>query len=479
MNYGYKKMYIGGQLKDALSGERRKVICPATEACVGEVAYADAADAEVALQEAQKGFLYWKRLSLAERKAWMLKLQAEVIKNEESLREAMMFEMGKTYASGGEDIEAIVNALDFYPNAMLQHSEEILPDLENTHRHQLIKQPAGVVVAYLAWNFPLLNVGYKLGPALAAGCSIIIRPSNLAPLSAYLLGEILAEMKFPAGVINILSGSTTGAADTLTKSPITKVLTMIGSTRSGLKVIGTSTTSMKRISMELGGNAPFIVCADADIDRAVEIGVALKYGNCGQVCVAPNRFLLHESVQAEFLRKFEAKVKTLHVGFGRAEAPDLGPLVSRKDRARIQQMVADDVKAGATLVCGGGIPVDQPKGFFMEPTILTGLTPQMRCFREEIFGPVAAMMTFKTKEEALALANDTIYGLASYVFSNSESLIRYFAEELAFGEVQVNGVKYAMYLPHGGINESGVGHDCSYLALHDYLITKRISTALY
>jgi len=478
MNFGYKKLYIGGELRDAVSGAKKQVFCPATNEAVGEVAWGGIADAELALEEAQKGFKIWSKMPLAERTKWMMKLREEVLKNDDILRKAIVFEMGKSYEAAWEDIEAIVNGLEFYPGAMRNLHDEIIPDIENTHRHKIVNRPAGVAVAYLAWNFPLLNVGYKIGPALAAGCSIIIKPSGLTPLSSYVLGEIIHKMNFPAGVINFISGPVSEVAHTMTTSKIPKVLTMIGSSVSGRKVIADSATSVKHVSMELGGNAPFIVCEDADIDNAVNIGIALKYGNCGQICVSPNRFLIHENVYDVFLEKFVEKARQVKVGFGIDEKPDMGPLVTSQDRERIFKMIADDVDSGASLILGGGIPAGKELGNFIEPTILTNITSEMRCFKEEIFGPVAAIMKFSTNDEAIELGNNTEYGLVSYVFSSNEKTIRRFSEELDFGEVQVNGVKYAIYLPHGGIKESGIGHDCSYLALNDYLVKKRITTAL-
>lgn len=478
MDFGYKKLYIGGKLLDAKSGKRKEVICPATGESVAEVAWAGSDDALLALEKAQKGFKYWSKLSLAERTEWMMKLREEVLKNDDLLRKAIVHEMGKSYDAAWEDIEAIINGLEFYPGAMRNMHDELIPDLENTHRHKMINQPAGVAVAYLAWNFPLLNVGYKIGPALAAGCSIIIKPSGMSPLSSYVMGEILHDMNFPAGVINFICGPVGEVANTMTKSKIPKVLTMIGSSASGRRVMADSATSVKHVSMELGGNAPFIVCKDANLETAVDIGVALKYGNCGQICVSPNRFLIHEDVYQEFLERFIEKAKSIKVGFGMEEKPDMGPLVSIHDRERIFKMIEDDVASGAELILGGGIPEGRDKGNFIEPTILSGISTKSRCFREEIFGPVAAMMKFNTIDEAVELGNDTEFGLVAYVFAESERTIRRLGEELEFGEVQVNGVKYAIYLPHGGIKESGIGHDCSYLALNDYLVKKRITTAL-
>ncbi len=476
MNFGYKKMYIGGKLVDAISGEKHKVICPATEEEVGEIAWAGVEDAQLALEAAQKGFEYWSKLTMYERREWMMKLRAAVLEREVELRKAMVYEMGKTFESAEEDIEALVNGLDFYSNAVMNMNDEMIPDLDGTHDHRIIHQPAGVAVAYLAWNFPLLNVGYKIGPALAAGCSIIIKPSEMSPISSYLVGEILESIDFPAGVVNFICGKSSVVASYMTKSTIPRVVTMIGSSATGKRVMADSTTSIKKLGMELGGNAPFIVFPDADLDKALAIGTGVKYGNCGQVCVAPNRFFVHEEVYDDFLERFTEIAKNLKIGHGQEEKPDMGPLVSIKDRECLMQLVQDDVAAGATLHYGGGIPAGKEKGSFMEPTILTNTTPQSRCFREELFGPVAGIMKFNDEEEVLRLANDTEYGLASYIFTQDEARIAKFSRELQFGEVQVNTVRYHINLPHGGIKDSGIGHDCSIYALDDYLVKKRISS---
>ena len=260
------------------------------------------------------------------------------------------------YDAAIEDIEAVTNALEWYPNAMKNLRDEQIPDYENTHTHKMIQHPAGVVVAYLAWNFPLLNVGFKLGPALASGCSIIIKPSPLSPLSAYVLGEILHDIDFPPGVVNILSGPTEEVATTLSKSKIPAVLTMIGSTATGQKVIKDSATSIKRLSMELGGNAPFIVFEDADIEKALDLAIALKFGNSGQICVAANRFFIHSSIYEIFLKKYLERVKKIKLGFGINEKPDMGPMITKKDRDRMFVLIDDAIKKGGILLAGGKIP---------------------------------------------------------------------------------------------------------------------------
>ena len=478
MNFGYLKLYIGGRVVDALDQQRHSVICPATEKKVAEIAWAGAEDALLALEAAQKGFQYWSALSLAERTEWMSKLRQAVLEKEDLLRKAMVYEMGKTYDSAWEDIEGVLNGLEWYPNAMKHLRDEQIPDYENTHRHKMVHQPAGVAVAYLAWNFPLLNVGFKIGPALAAGCSIIIKPSEVSPVSAYVLAEILAAIDFPAGVINILCGPPETIGTTLSQSPIPRVVTMIGSTATGKRVIRDSATSIKKLSMELGGNAPFIVFEDADMEAALDLAIGLKFGNCGQVCVAANRIFVHKKIYKRFVKAYIKRVKKLKLGFGPEEKPDMGPLATKSAQQRMPVLIKDAVDKGAVLQTGGNIPEAFDKGYWFEPSVLTEVTPDMRVYQEETFGPIASIIKFTTEDEVLAMANDTQHGLASYLFTNNHQRIERFAKELQFGEIQINGVKYSIYLPHGGIKDSGIGHDCSYLALNDYLVKKRVTFTL-
>lgn len=475
MNFGYRKLYIDGALCDATGGRRHAVACPGTEEMVGEIAWAGREDAARALESAREGFAAWSRLPIAERGEWMLRLRDAVMRREEDLRSAVMFEMGKPWDATAEDYETVINALQWYPEQMRHTSDEILADVEGTHRHQLVAEPAGVAVAFLAWNFPLLNVGFKLGPALAAGCSLIIRPSTSSPLSAYLLGEVLAEVGFPKGAVNILCGPTTETADVLSRSTIPRVLTVIGSSATGRKLMGGGATSIKRLSMELGGNAPFIVFADADVSRAAADCAALKFGNCGQICVAPNRIFVQRGAREQFVREFLKRAREVRVGFGRGSGATMGPLISAEARERVMGMVKDAIDRGAELLHGGRVPAEPQRGYFFEPTVLAGVTPAMRVFREEIFGPVAAIIDFDSEDGVVASANDTEYGLSSYLYTRDADRIRRISELLEFGEVHVNGFKYAIYLPHGGVKESGIGHDCSRLALEDYLQRKRIT----
>ena len=265
---------------------------------------------------------------------------------------------------------------------------------------------------------------------------------------------------------------------TLSQSKIPSVVTMIGSTATGKKVIADSASSIKKLSMELGGNAPFIVFDDADLVNAIDLAVAIKYGNSGQICVAANRFFIHENIYDEFVKGFKQKVTELSLGFGLEQSPDMGPLISKNAQSRMTHFVNDAVAKGATLLFGGSVPKSFEGGYWFSPTILVDVTTEMAVFKEEIFGPIAPIMKFNSDEEVIKLANSTEYGLASYIFTFNANRIQFFSEQLEFGEVQINGIKYAIYLPHGGIKNSGIGHDCSHLALNDYLVQKRISSLI-
>ena len=477
MKFGHKKLYIDGQLREASNGKSYDVVCPADEKTIASIAWASSKDTELALESAQQGFEYWSKLPLEERLEWIDKLRDKLLENEDLLRESIMYEMGKVWEGTEEDLTSITNSLQYYSEEIRKREDIPLEDKEGTHAHHIVSQPLGVAVAFLAYNFPLLNLGFKLGPALAAGCSIILKPSEFSPLSAYIIGELCAEIGFPKGVITVICGDLPDVGIPLCESKIPKLITMIGSTETAQKLIAQSSrTSIKRYSMECGGNAPFIVFDDADLELAVNIGAALKIGNTGQICVAPNRFFIQESVIDAFTEGMVQKFKNAKIGFGRENKPDMGPLANRHSVEKIHKIVQDAIQQGGELIYGGE-PIDRP-GYYFQPTAIRMSNKNAEILQQEIFGPVAIIIPFSTKEEVIELANNTNAGLASYVFSKNEGILAYFSEKLEFGEVQLNGVKYDIYLPHGGIKNSGIGVDCSTYALDDYLIKKRVTKAL-
>ena len=471
-----KKLYINGELTD--SGSTISVINPATEGIVAMIAQASKSDALKALNSAAAAFPTWSATPANDRAVWMDRLRDEVVKNEEHLRNCIHLEMGKPWAATQDDYQMLVDSLEYYARLIIEMEPEALPDNEGTHVHTLYREPVGVVGAFLAWNFPLLNLAYKIGPAMAAGCPIIIKPSSLTPISAYAVGELCAKIGLPAGVVNILAGDNKEVGDTISASTIPAMLTLIGSTPVGMHIMRTGATSIKRYSMELGGNAPALVFPDAELDIAADTICGLKFGNSGQICVTPNRVMVHEDVVESLTAKILSRTKAVKLGFDKAKDINMGPVMDKRSWARIDGMVQDAVKDGAQLLAGGGRPEHLNKGHYYAPTVLGNVTSDMRVSQEEIFGPVIGIQTFKNKTEALTKANDTDAGLTAYIFTQDEKLAEELARKLRFGEVQINGVKYAIHLPHCGVKQSGIGADCSPIALEEYLAPKRVSRAL-
>ncbi|PWJ41792.1 aldehyde dehydrogenase family protein [Sediminitomix flava] len=477
LKFGHKNLYIGGDLVPASDNGSFDVICPADETVVGSISWATKADTLNALDAAEVGFQYWSSLSLSERLEWISKLRIKLLENATLLRESIMYEMGKTWEGTEEDLTSITNSLQFYAEAIQDIHPIDIPDKEGSHKHTIVQQPVGVVVAFLAYNFPLLNLGFKLGPALAAGCSIILKPSEFSPLSAYIIGEICEQINFPKGVINIICGDVENVGIPLCESKITKLVTMIGSTETAQKLIAQSSkTSIKRYSMECGGNAPFVVFDDADIPKAVADGSALKFGNTGQICVSPNRYFIHEEVIEDFTSQFVAKAKAVKIGFGKENAPTMGPMTNRQSVEKVKSIVDQAIAEGGELLYGGS-PIEGA-GYYFEPTVIVLKNPAAAVLQREVFGPIAIIVPFKSEEEVIAYANSTDAGLASYVYAQDEEKLQRLMEAFEFGEVHLNGFKFDIYLPHGGVKNSGISVDCSVYALDDYLIKKRVTQQL-
>ena len=474
-----KKLYIGGMLRE---GECRfDVISPARGTAIGSIAKAGRNDALAALVSAQTAAPSWGALPVGERTGWMARLREAVIKHRDHLRLCIHLEMGKIWAQTEEDVNSLIDSLHFYAEEISRLRPEGLIDREGSHDHRLVHVPVGVAVAFLAWNFPLLNLAFKIGPAMAAGCPIIIKPSLQSPLSAYAVGELCAEIGLPPGVVNIIAGDNEAVGDTLSSSQIPALLTLIGSSATGRHIMKMGASSIKRHSMELGGNAPVLVFNDADIDLAADIIAAVKFGNAGQICVTPNRVFVETGVHEALRDRLEARAKATRTGHDPDDPQsgdfDMGPLIDGAALARVDALVQEAVADGAELVAGGEQTKGWPGGCFYDPTVLDNVTPSMRVYREEVFGPVISLTPFDDREAVLTHANDTDAGLTAYVFTSDAGLAEQCAAALEFGEIQINGVKYGIDLPHGGIKQSGIGHDCSHLALHDYLAVKRISRA--
>ena len=471
-----KKMYLDGKLSEG--SDHIEVFNPATEEMTGKVAGASILEAEKSLESAKRSLTTWPRTSISERQHWMHCLRKEIIANEQSLRECVHFEIGKPWQQTKEDFESLKNSLEFYSQEIARFNNYSIPDRTGSHSHLITYEPVGVVVAFISWNFPLLNLAFKLGPALASGCPIIIRPSELSPISAYAVGEICSKIALPPGVVQIFSSNSYDVADYLSSSKIPSLITLIGSSTTGRHVMQKGATSIKRYSMELGGNAPALVLYDADLALAANTIAALKFSNAGQICVAPNRIFVDSKVYEDFKTHIVGLAETTEVGFDKNSDIHTGPVINQKSWIRLKKLVDDAVMKGAQLLIGGDRPSNQVRGHFFSPTILSGVTDQMQIYHEEIFGPIISLISFNDEKDLTERSNlNNDGGLVAYVFTDNEKKAELIGRELHFGEIQINGVKYDIDLPHGGIGQSGFGHDCSKLALNDYHIVKRISKA--
>ena len=457
-------MLIGG--KPVLTSSLLDVINPASGEAFGRVPEADAAALQLSLQAASEGFKTWSATTPARRKESILKYAALLEQHRERIVELLISETGKPHDNAEYDFGMLTVCLRFFVEEFERLDQPVLHDPDGRFLHYMLRQPLGVAVGFLAWNFPLLNVGYKLGPALAAGCSVIIKPSHLTPIASLQAVSLAKEAGIPDGVINMVTSSDHEVAQVLLQSNIPGMVTMIGSTRGGLEVMRSACTSIKHFSVELGGNSPVVVYPDADIRDAANKVVDLKFANCGQVCVSPNRCFVHASVHDQFVRYAK----------DRAAEVKMGPLITDKARQSVLAKVNAALADGAEIVCGGSaVP---GKGFFMEPTILKNVSRKMNVYCEEIFGPVLPIIKYTDADDEIALANDTEAGLAAYVFTSNLARGLRAARRIQAGSVCVNEVHYSVQLPHGGLKQSGVGKDCSRYSLEEYLTLKRVSVLI-
>ncbi len=463
--------FIDGQWVDADSGETFAVENPASGETVADVACCGAAETRRAIEAAARAFEHWRHTTVKERAALLRRWFDLMMENQEDLARILTAEQGKPLAEARGEIAYGANYVEWFSEEAKRVYGDTIPQPSNDKRIVCIKQPVGVVACITPWNFPNAMLARKIGPALAAGCTVVCKPANETPLSAHALAELATRAGIPPGVINILCGQTVEIGGELTSNPTVRKLTFTGSTAVGKLLMAQCAGTMKRMSMELGGNAPFIVFDDADLDAAVDGAMICKFRNAGQTCVCANRILVQEGVYDAFAEKFAAAVRGIKMGNGAEDGVTVGPLISTEAAEKVTSRVTDAVDRGATIELGGGRSDLGDR--FVEPTILTGVTDDMRVFREEIFGPVAPLMRFSTEEEAIAMANDTEFGLASYFYSRDIGRIWRVSEALEYGIVGINeGIISNEMAPFGGVKESGQGREGSKYGLDDYLEIK-------
>ena len=461
------KLLIDGQWTDADSGETLAVTNPATGEVICEVAKGGTEETRRAIEAADKALPAWRSLSAKERAVMLRKLFDLMIENQDDLGRILTAEQGKPLAEAKGEVAYSASFIEWFAEEGKRLYGDVIPAPTGDKRMVVIKQGIGVVAAITPWNFPSAMLGRKLGPALAAGCTVVCKPANATPLSAYAIGVLAERAGIPAGVINIVTGRTSDIGDELTGNPTVKKVTFTGSTPVGKHLMAQCAQTVKRTSMELGGNAPFIVFEDADIDAAVAGAMMSKYRNAGQTCVCANRLMVHEKVYDEFVEKLKAAVGEMKMGNGFDEGVNVGPLVDEKAANTVRGFIEEAVSKGATVVAGGtdgGLG-----GAFLAPTILTNVSDDMKVFREEIFGPVAPVFKFSTDEEAIKMANDTEFGLASYFYSRDIGRVWRVAEALDYGIGGINeGIISTEVAPFGGVKESGNGREGSKYGMDDY-----------
>ncbi len=459
--------YIDGQWVGSDSGETFEVTNPADASVVARVAKCGAAEARRAIEAADRAMRSWRAVPAPGRAAILRKWHDLLMENQEDLARLMTAEQGKPLAESRGEIAYAAGYLEWFAEEGKRLYGDTIPAPSGDKRLLVIKQPVGVVACITPWNFPTAMLARKVAPALAVGCAVVCKPANYTPLSAMAFAELGARAGVPAGLVNIVAGRTEEIGNELTSNPIVRKLTFTGSTEVGKMLVAACSKTMKRTSMELGGNAPFIVFDDADLDEAVKGAIICKFRNAGQTCVCANRLLVQDGVYDAFTEKLLAATAELKVGNGAAEGVKIGPLISEKAANDVYAFIDDAVSRGATVAWGGGR--SDLGSHFVNPTVLTDVSTDMRVFNEEIFGPVAPLFRFATEEEALRLANDTPFGLASYFYARDVGRIWRVAEGLEYGIVGINeGIISNPMAPFGGIKESGHGREGSKYGLDDY-----------
>ena len=459
--------YINGQWVDADSGETVEVTNPANGEVIAEVAKCSTAETRRAIEAAAAAFPLWRRKTVKERATCLRKWFNLMMEAQEDLALIMTVEQGKPLAESRGEIAYGANYIEWFAEEGKRMYGDTIPQPSNDKRIVCIKQPVGVVACITPWNFPNAMLTRKIAPALAAGCTVVCKPANATPLSAYAFVELAERAGIPPGVINMVTGETAAIGKELTSNPTVRKLTFTGSTPVGKQLMAECAQTVKRTSMELGGNAPFIVFDDADIDAAVAGALISKYRNAGQTCVCANRILVQAGCYDAFAEKLAAAVGGLKMGDGTQEGVTVGPLITEQAANDMEAFVADAVSKGAKMVVGGNR--SELGTNFFEPTILTNVSGEMRVFREEIFGPIAPLFKFETEEEAVQMANDTEFGLACYFYSRDIGRIWRVAENLEYGIVGINeGIISNEMAPFGGVKESGQGREGSKYGLDDY-----------
>ena len=474
-----RKGYIDGKWVDADAGGSFAVTNPATGEKIVEVTDMGAAETRRAIDAAQRALPAWRANPAKERSAVLRKWYDLILAHADDLALLMTTEQGKPLAEARGEVVYGASFVEWFAEEGRRAYGDVIPTIAPDRRLLAIKQPIGVCAAITPWNFPIAMITRKVAPAFAAGCTVVAKPAEATPLSALALMELAEQAGFPPGVFNVIVGNGDKSPEIgleMCTNPVVRKVSFTGSTEVGRILLRQCADTVKKLSLELGGNAPFIVFDDADLDAAVEGALASKYRNAGQTCVCANRLYVQDGVYDAFAKKLAARVAQFKVGAGTEEGVTIGPLIEPAAVAKVEEHVADALAKGAKLALGG--KRHARGGLFFEPTILTDVTPQMRVAREETFGPVAPLFRFKTDDEAIAMANDTEFGLAAYFYSRDVGRIFRAAEGIESGMIGVNtGLISTAEAPFGGVKQSGLGREGSKYGIDEYLEVKYLCLA--
>ncbi|AVT10418.1 NADP-dependent succinate-semialdehyde dehydrogenase [Paracidovorax avenae] len=466
-----EQAYLDGRWVNADDGGTIDVTNPATGATVARVPRMGAAEARRAIEAANRAWGPWRRRTAKERATILRRWNDLMLANADDLAAIMTAEQGKPLAEAKGEVTYAASFIEWFAEEGKRVHGDTLASPAADKRIVVLKEPIGVCAAITPWNFPAAMITRKAGPALAAGCPMVLKPASATPLSALALAVLAEEAGVPPGVFSVLTGGSSDIGGEMTSNPLVRKLTFTGSTETGRALMRQSADTIKKLSLELGGNAPFIVFDDADLDAAVQGAIASKFRNAGQTCVCANRIYVQAGVYDAFAEKLAEAVRRLKVGNGMDEGVEQGPLIDEAAVKKVQEHLQDAVAKGARILTGG-----KPHalgGTFFEPTVLTGATPQMQLSREETFGPVAPLFRFESDEEVVRLANDTEFGLASYFYSRDIQRVWRVAESLEYGIVGINtGLISNEVGPFGGVKQSGLGREGSHYGIDDYVVIK-------
>ena len=469
-------LFIDGQWRDAETGDTIDVINPATGKVIAKVADGSEKDAQDAIEAAGRAQKSWAATPPRERGEILRRAFELLMEKQDEIGAVMTAEMGKSLTEAKGEVAYGAEFFRWFSEEAVRIGGDYMKSTDGKNRLMISKEPVGPCILVTPWNFPLAMGTRKIGPALAAGCTVVLKPAQLTPLTSFMLMEVLVEAGVPAGVVNVVTSSSARRVVTpWMESGIARKISFTGSTDVGKNLLKQAADNVLKTSMELGGNAPFIVCEDADLDKAVEGAMQAKMRNIGEACTAANRLIVHSSVADEFAKRMAERMEALKVGNGLEDGVDIGPLVEEKALDKVAELVDEAVSAGANVVTGG--KRIEGDGFFYEPTVLTNIPADVAINREEIFGPVAPIYTFDSEDEAIDMANATEFGLSSYLYTeNLEKALR-LSEQIEAGMVGLNtGLVSNPAAPFGGVKESGLGREGSQFGIDEYLEIKYVAT---